>query len=176
MEVVRLFFGLQAPPELRDALGRWQAAQGLPARWSRTEGLHLTLAFLGARPDTALPALEAIGATVAAGHRPFPLTTTRLGTFPEPRAPRVLWLGVSPAAALDALAADLRHHLTGAEEAYDARPFRAHLTLARLMPPRQPLNLLPPEPAAWEVDQLILFGSQPQGRYPVLRSWPLAGV
>jgi len=176
VEVVRLFFGLPAPPELREALGRWQAAQGLPARWSHTEGLHLTLAFLGTRPTAARPGLEAIGAAVAAGHRPFTLRTTTLGTFPERRAPRVLWLGVTPAAALEALATDLRDRLTGAEEAFDAKPFRAHLTLARLQPPRLPLNLQPPDPAAWEVGQLALFESQPQGRYPVLRSWPLSRV
>jgi len=161
---------------LRESLGRWQAAQGLPLRWSHPEGLHLTLAFLGARPLAALPLLGSLGAAVAGRHPAFPLSTTRLGGFPEGRPARVLWLGLAPAPALTALASDLRAHLARADETFDAKAFRPHVTLARLPAPRSPDGFPSPEPTSWIAGELVLFESRPQGRYPPLRSWPLGQV
>lgn len=173
---MRLFFGLPLPPEVRAALGTWQGAHPEIDPWSRPEGLHLTLAFLGERPAEGLPALEALGAGVAGRHRAFPLATAELGTFPEGPRARVLWLALAPSPTLEALAADLRGALAAAGEAFDAKPFRAHLTLARLRRPR-PLGLFDaPPPATFTADRLVLFQSGPQGSYTPLRGWNLRTV
>lgn len=82
---LRLFVGLGLPGALREDLGAWQRAQTLRAAWSHPEGLHLTLAFLGSRPRSALPELEALASPVAL--RPsFELATTELGGFPRSEA------------------------------------------------------------------------------------------
>lgn len=173
---LRLFFALPLPPALQASLGRWQAGHSGIDRWSRPEGLHLTLAFLGERPAGGLPALLALGAGVAGRQRAFPLATAELGTFPEGPRARVLWLALAPSPALEALAADLRGALVAAGEAFDAKPFRAHLTLARLRRP-QPLRVLDaPPPAAFTADRLVLFESGPQGSYTPQRAWNLRTV
>ncbi|HJV38523.1 MAG TPA: 2'-5' RNA ligase family protein [Geothrix sp.] len=205
---LRLFFALPLPPALQTSLGRWQAAHPGIDRWSRPEGLHLTLAFLGERPAEGLPGLEALGAEIANRHRAFPLATAGLGAFPAdvmpglssgitwgskggsraslgeravppfmagPRA-RVLWLALAPNPALEALAADLRGALAAAGEAFDTKPFQAHLTLARLRRPR-PLGVFDaPPPASFTADRLVLFESGPQGSYTPLRAWNLRTV
>ena len=170
---LRLFFALPLPPELRDILGRWQRAQPGAGGWSRPDGLHLTLAFLGARPPEGLARLEAIGEAVAAGHRAFELRTAALGAFPGPRRARVLWLGLEPCLDLERLAADLREALATAGEAFDSKPFRPHLTLARFRRAGPVDTFLPPPPAGFEAGALVLFESQPQGCYMPVRTWDL---
>ncbi|WP_243288598.1 RNA 2',3'-cyclic phosphodiesterase [Geothrix terrae] len=173
---LRLFFALPLPSALQASLGRWQAAHPGIDRWSRPEGLHLTLAFLGERPPEGLSALQALGAGVAGCHRAFPLATAGLGTFPTGPRARVLWLALAPSPILEALAADLRGALAAAGEAFDAKPFRAHLTLARLRRP-QPLGAFDaPPPATFTADRLVLFESGPQGSYTPLRAWNLRTV
>jgi 2'-5' RNA ligase len=172
---LRLFFALPLPAPLREALGHWQQT-GPPVRWSRTEGLHVTLAFLGDRPAEALPALDALASAVAARHAPFALHTEGLGGFPGSRRARILWLGLAPAPALESLARDLRGALATAGEPFDSKPFRAHVTLARLRRP-QPLRVFDaPPPATFTADRLVLFESGPQGSYTPLRAWNLRTV
>ena len=173
---MRPFFALPLPSDLGAALGRWQRGHGGMEGWSRPEGLHLTLAFLGTRAPGELATLEATGATVAARHRPLTLRTAGLGGFPEGDRARVLWLGVAPDAALEALAADLRGALAAAGEAFDAKPFRAHLTLARFRGARPLAAFEDPPPAAFAADRLVLFESAPQGCYTALRAWHFRGV
>lgn len=88
----------------------------------------------------------------------------------------MLWLGLAPAPALAALAADLRGALAAAGEAFDARPFRAHITLARLRRPRALGPFAAPSATAFEADRLVLFESRPQGSYAPLRAWNLRTV
>jgi len=173
---LRLFFALPLPPEAQAALDRWCRELAGFEGWSVSEGLHLTLAFLGQRAATALPGLEATAAAVAARHAAFDLHTAGLGTFSSGETTRLLWLGLAPAPALETLAGDLRGALAAAGEAIDPKPFRAHITLARF---RQACRLdafsRPPAlPIA--VERLVLFESRSQGRYAALRAWNLRRV
>lgn len=171
----RLFFALPLPPELREALDRWRRDQP-PAPWVRPEGLHLTLAFLGQRPAGDLPPLAALGTAVAGRHGAFPLRTAGLGGFPQEDRARILWLGLAPSPALEALAGDLRAALTAAGEAFDPKPFRPHLTLARFPRPRPLAGFAAPPEAPFPADRLVLFEGRPQGAYEPVRTWPLRTV
>jgi 2'-5' RNA ligase len=171
---LRLFFALPLPDEVRGALGRWQRGQGGSARdWCQPEGLHLTLAYLGARDPDALPLLDDLGRRSASRHGPFRLQTAGLGGFPSGKAARVLWLGLAPCPALEALVADLRSALEAASEPFDAKPFCPHLTLARFRRPLPIEGLLAPAPMVLEADRLVLFESRPREGYVPLKSWPL---
>jgi len=160
------------PPGFREHLGCWQKAQG-PARWSRPEGLHLTLAFLGERPPEALIRLEGLGATVASRHGAFELRTAELGGFPRAEAARVLWLGLEPSRALEALAADLRGSLEAAGEAFDGKPFRPHLSLARFRQARPLGAFSAPPPLAFPAEHLVLLESRAMGGFLPLKTWRL---
>lgn len=124
-------------------------------RWTRAEQRHLTLRFFGAVPDVA-PVAEFV-AESARRREPFTLSLGGGGAFPDPSHGRVLWLGVQQGSdALTELATSLA--------APDDRPFRAHLTLARVNQPRdlrQPIAALDAhgESEPWTVDELVLFES-----------------
>ncbi len=146
------------------------------ARWSRPEGLHQTLAFLGARPPEALSGLWELASDVAGRHGVFELQTAGLLGFPRSQAARVLGLRLEPSSALEALAADLRGLLEASGQPFDAKPLRPHLTLARFQSPRPVMAFASPPRTSFRVNQLMLFESQPGGRYVPLRGCPLRRV
>jgi 2'-5' RNA ligase len=113
-----------------DGVGEPGRVRGI--RWVQEEGLHLTVRFLGAAgPDAVAPIAEALEG-VAAGLAPFDVVLRGAGAFPSPERPRVLWLGIEEGALeLTAVAGALDGPLVRAGWPLPARPFRAHLTVAR---------------------------------------------
>ena len=131
---MRLFIALPLPGEIASA-----AAALLPElpglRCVRPELLHVTLAFLGAVPDERLPDVIAACGEAASAHAPFDIALDRAGRFPQAGAPRVVWLGIGEGAAECAsLAAAVRGALTAKGLPFDGKPFRPHVTLARVRP------------------------------------------
>lgn len=77
---LRLFYGLPLPLTVEAELGRWQASELRregPIRLVPACQLHVTLAFLGARPSGELPALRRTLAEAAAGVERPVLTVRR---------------------------------------------------------------------------------------------------
>lgn len=106
----------------------------LPVNWVRSEGLHLTLKFLGEVPDEQEPDLQAALAQAAgtgAGGRSIPLALGGFGVFPDQRRPRVVWVGVAPEPALELLQHRVEQAFAPLGFPTEARPFRPHLTLGR---------------------------------------------
>jgi len=140
---LRLFLGLPLPPSYQEGLARLAGGFSGPSRlpgaarlaWTRPGNWHLTLKFLGGvAPDRARAVIEASAAALAAlPFRPFRLGAGGAGAFPSLARPRVLWAGVVLGAAeCAALAARLDAALEPLGVARETRPFRPHLTLARV--------------------------------------------
>lgn len=180
---MRLFVAVDVPDVIKDAVERdivTPLRDALPgARWSRPEGRHLTLKFLGEVPDertgSVVGALEEAASTQAG----FGAAFDHLGGFPNLRRPRVLWLGIGEGAGeLATLAGAVEDVLQPLGFPGEDRPFRGHFTLARFpkpaMIPSMPTVDVPT--ASWRVDGLVLFRSQlhPKGaRYTALERFPL---
>ncbi len=156
-------------------------------RWVRTDGLHVTLRFLGPTLPDRLEGVERAVVDTSAGAVPFRARIHGAGGFPRPDRPRTLWLRiVEGEAELATLAARLDERLAEAGWPRETRPFRAHLTLARTDGvPSGPdaLRLLIAEAAdlslEWLVDELVLFESVTGGgpaRYEPLLRTGLAGA
>jgi RNA 2',3'-cyclic 3'-phosphodiesterase len=100
--------------------------------WVKTGALHVTIRFLG---DVEPAEVERIVPLLAApiALPPFEVHWRGIGTFPNNRHPRALWLGViNGAAQLAALEAEISTRLTGAAVALDDRALLPHLTLGRV--------------------------------------------
>jgi 2'-5' RNA ligase len=135
----RLFVALELPDELRAGIEAWgREALADPAlRPLSAESLHVTLAFLGSRPEEEIGPLAGIvegldgpAPLIAFGH-PVPR--------PERGRPRLFALPVDSPGAVS-LQATLRERLV-TERLYEpeGRPFWPHLTVARVRPgPRDP--------------------------------------
>jgi len=130
----RLFVALDLPEATREGLVAWgEKALADPAlRPVAPESLHITLAFLGNRPEQEI---EAIAAAVRESAAPAPWVELR---DPEQRPPRgrarlYALPAISPGA--EALQAGLQQRLVN-EGFYEPekRPFWPHVTVARVRP------------------------------------------
>ena len=132
---LRLFVACELPAEVRSALGAIQEdlrRLDLPRlRWTRTEGIHVTLKFLGAVEASRVDAMRlALEAAVT----PFELRLrlSSLGGFGGARV-RVVWAGLDgDVDGLASLAEAVDGALTPLGFSRERRPFAAHLTLARV--------------------------------------------
>lgn len=167
---LRLFFALWPDDATRERLAGWgqtiQRASG--GRAMRPQTLHLTLAFLGATPAAALPAVTSAAGRVAPRH--FTLRIDEPGYW---RHNQIAWGGVrAPPPELDALVADLRAALGAARLTFDPKPFVAHLTLVRKARPGFRMPAL--DAIAWPVRDFALIRSVtgPDGSaYEVVQRW-----
>ncbi|WP_395292293.1 RNA 2',3'-cyclic phosphodiesterase [Kitasatospora hibisci] len=128
---LRVFVALAPPDDAKDELARAlrPAYAAYPRlRWNRIEDWHITLAFLGELPSTAVPSLRSVLAGAAASHSALRLGLRGGGHFDE----RLLWSGIDgDLERLHALAADVRELVRSCGIEFRDRPLRPHLTLAR---------------------------------------------
>ena len=103
----------------------------MTARWTRPEGWHLTLKFLGEVDPSVLAALTAELAPELAGLPKVTVALRGTGFFPSPARPRVAWVGGS-SNETDAVVqtVEAAAHAVGFE--CERRPWAIHLTQARI--------------------------------------------
>lgn len=172
---MRLFVAVEIPGAVRASLEALLAElrrDVRDVRWSRVESIHLTLKFLGEVEEPRLGplsgALEAAASAAAGG---FEVGVGALGTFGDPRRPRVVWAGVrDPAGGLAALQEAVEAACEGCGFPREERAFSPHLTLARPKGPSRDLSRALPARAGWEggrfaVASIVLFQSllKPEG-------------
>jgi 2'-5' RNA ligase len=101
----------------------------------RPEALHLSLRFYGNQPVNSVPGLCERLRIAASDSRPFELKTAGAGMFANADRPRVIWLGVHDrSGTLVKLAADIERESRAYGIEPETRPFRPHITLARVRP------------------------------------------
>ena len=102
-------------------------------RWTHPEKAHLTLRFLGETDEDARRRITAELARVAADHDGLRLGLNKLGCFPKPQQPSVLWLGFSgDLEALQTLQSAVEMVARSAGFVAEKRAFKPHLTIGRV--------------------------------------------
>jgi 2'-5' RNA ligase len=192
----RLFIGLAPPIEIAEAVQAavrpcFSAHDAARLRFLAPIDLHVTLAFLGAVDEAAVPRLEDELARAFESRRSLALEIVGTGAFPTLARPRVLWAGIRSPHERDAELGELeraaRQAAVSAGVAMLAdgnAPFRPHMTVARL---REHLQhgalqrfLALAHCTPWRADELALFESSAAGerastqRYVKLRRIRLA--
>ena len=169
-ETERLFFALWPRPEQQKAWAA-MASELLPTGVGRlvsAANLHMTLLYVGAVADDRRKALEVMAAEIS--FAPFVLRLDELGCW---RKPRVLWWGPTQTpGALFELVQSLQAGAGRCGIEVEARPYKAHMTLARKV-------VHAPEQVVvrsydWAVDHFALMRSvsSPAGvRYEPLQQW-----
>jgi len=132
---MRLFLAINLPADVREQmLGAVQPLREAAPRlgWARAEQFHLTMKFLGEQPDSLVDELGAALAGVAARHGMPLMRLGTVGAFPNFFAPRVVWMGVAPDPRLELIHHDVETACGNLGLPIDGRPFRPHITLARV--------------------------------------------
>jgi 2'-5' RNA ligase len=132
----RLFIGIPMPCETtRSKVRSWQTDPGLNLNrlaWTPYPNWHITLAFLGAVPESSVALLSQI---IVSAFNDCPAYTTALsgmGIFPPTGKPNVLWLGLESLQPLLPAYQKLTSLLLQNNFALDPKPLKAHLTIARI--------------------------------------------
>ncbi len=137
---IRTFLAIELSAAVRWAVAR-QAQRVMHAlsahsdvlSWVQSDHLHVTVKFFGETPASQVAVIHRAVERVVAPWSSFDIDIRGLGVFPDRRAPRVLWAGVS--GDLDALTALVER--VGAAVVplgfpREEKPFHPHLTVARI--------------------------------------------
>jgi len=167
---IRVFIAIPIPPSivgwLADIIDELRLVN-LNVRWVKAGNIHLTLRFLGDIDPLQVPAVaDAIDAAImpVRSHR---LQARGMGVFPNLQRARVIWVGLD--GDLNSIH-DIQVELDAALERIgfnsERRPFRPHLTIARirhrirartLRESLQPFAEVVSDP--FVVDRLVLYQS-----------------
>lgn len=135
---MRLFLAINLPAEVRQAIATEVAAplQAVAPQlsWVREAALHLTVKFLGEQPPEMVSKLTESLRIVSERNKVIEVAVGGVGAFPNFRRPRVVWVGVTPDPKLELLHHDVESACEAVGLPLDGRPFRPHLTLARVKP------------------------------------------
>jgi 2'-5' RNA ligase len=147
--VIRAFLAVELSQELRAGLTTIQEelkrkietgmSRNTRISWVQPSSIHLTVKFLGDMDEQALdPLLVAV--THAIGNQPaVNVPLDRLGAFPRPQSPRVLWAGPSEnwergaeARRMMEIHGVIEQACEGVGFVRETKVFSPHLTLARI--------------------------------------------
>ncbi|MBI2212059.1 MAG: RNA 2',3'-cyclic phosphodiesterase [Acidobacteria bacterium] len=132
---MRLFvaYKLAEPPSVRLAALVAALRPRLPkAAWVAAHSYHLTFAFLGEQKVDVVPMLTDALARAASSVHAVDTQFGRGGFFPNERRPRVAWIAIAPNESIEAIAVSFREAVSSCGVSFDTKPFKAHLTLARI--------------------------------------------
>jgi 2'-5' RNA ligase len=138
---VRAFLAVPPDPSWSERVEGWLAAMRAslpPASWTRAATWHLTLRFFAEISEEEAAAFSSRLAPRIAAVPAADLATEDAVVLPSHGRPRVLGLGFAPStalAALSTLAASAESAARAVGAGPEDRPFRPHVTLARMRRP-----------------------------------------
>lgn len=144
----RIFAAIQLSDKARRKIGDYinrlrRGHRNLRVGWEKREKLHLTMKFLGDLDEERLEDLHGAVKKTATQIAPFVVDISGTGVFPNPKNPRILWLGIrNPERNLAGLNRVLETECARAGFAREKRAFKPHLTIGRLRQPYHSTDLV----------------------------------
>ena len=170
----RVFVAVRPPGSIRKRVAAWvndlRPECAADVRWVNEEKLHFTLLFVGDLEPDKEAELFGFCDRVASDHDSARVELGEPGFFPPRGKARVFWLGCADGPGREALTAVAHELRKSASEvlglAADSRPYRPHMTLARVgrKPARWPTELSGPA-GSFMFEEIVVFESlQDAGR------------
>ena len=187
---IRAFIAIELPDTVKEFLADTSSRLkkcGADVKWVRTNGIHLTLKFLGYVDVDLIPIIERDLRLVFAEQKPFSLQLSGLGAFPGLARPRVFWAGLDdPESVTPRLASRVDETLDPLGFQREKRPFTPHLTLGRVRSNKNCGDLIEAVRQSMDIsgptfiaDHAVLFESilKPSGaEYSVIGSFDFSGT
>jgi 2'-5' RNA ligase len=129
---MRLFIALDIDDAIRERIARFMdGVRGFApdARWVRPESLHVTLKFIGEKPEPAVEQIKQALGTIR--ESAVEMNFQGYGFFPSAKAARVFWIGLQAGPPLATLATTVDEAMAALGIPKEDHAFSPHLTLAR---------------------------------------------
>jgi 2'-5' RNA ligase len=177
---MRTFIAVGISSEVREKIAQIQVEfkKGDPdVKWVEPKNLHITLKFLGEVSEDKLSGVIEKSKLAVSGISNFRVHLSGLGSFPNLRSPRVVWVGVTEGKAeMKNLSEGIEENLSHLGFAREKREFSAHLTIGRVRSPRGRGRLVK-KIEDWErydvgefpVDKILVMESQLSTKGPTYR-------
>lgn len=166
---MRTFIAVELDKEIKKVLSKIQdelKTTQADVKWVEPENIHLTLKFLGEVEENKIPKISQILKALSNQTKPFTIRLCELGTFPSPKYPRVVWIGITEGKTeLLKLAELLEDSLVQLKFPKEKRGFSAHFTLGRVRSGKnkdvlcQKLNTIQVPGLRQEIKSITLFKS-----------------
>ena len=137
MEPIRSFIAIELPDKVKDVLA--QIENDLKRRditsvkWVNPDSIHLTIKFLGNVSTDIIPDITQVIHDASRGINPFRLQLNEPGVFPNLRAPRIVWMGITGEIyLLSGMQKNIDNALVKLGFTPEKRAFSPHLTLGRV--------------------------------------------
>ena len=158
----RVFAAIDISEEVREEVRNYiedlrSGFDGVPVKCEKQEKLHITVKFAGSVDEYQLNTFSERIRAVTKSLEPFQIRIAGTGAFVKRRGPSVLWLGTTIVDASDPF--EVLGRLN------EKRPFRPHLTIARIKDPKKAADLIRKhkssefESPQYEVSEIVLYES-----------------
>ena len=143
MNQIRVFIAVDLPPAIQESVEKQTAPLRRTLgddliRWVPAKNMHLTLKFIGNIAALHLDFLKQMLTQSVNSQRQFDLQIGGIGSFPNLKRPRVLWVGIHAPADLTSLQKNVEAGAVRLGYEKEERGFSPHLTLGRV---RQNVNV-----------------------------------
>lgn len=137
MNQFRTFIAIDLPHPILESIEKQtsrlrQALGNDLIRWVSPTNMHLTLKFLGNVSASHLDFLQQLISQTASLHPQFDLQIGGIGSFPNTKRPRVLWVGVHAPADLASIQRSIEGGAVRLGYEKEERAFSPHLTIGRV--------------------------------------------
>ncbi|MHA1713630.1 MAG: RNA 2',3'-cyclic phosphodiesterase [Candidatus Ranarchaeia archaeon] len=143
-EKLRVFISIDLPEILQQRVVSVQeqlTATGIKTKLVEPKNIHFTLKFIGDTPESKIASIRSALGKI--DFSAYDLPVKGVGCFPSSRRPRIVWLGVGDETSVlktQLLVNDINSILATLGIPKDPRPFRPHVTIARVRRPIRPAN------------------------------------
>jgi len=146
MSLMRVFIAIELSQQTLDAIEKQtarlrQTVGDDSIRWVPAQNMHLTLKFIGDIATSHVDFLKQMLTREAAAHPQFDMQIGGLGSFPNSRMPRILWIGLHAPAELASLHKSIETGALRLGYEKEEHPFSPHLTIGRARQNVKPTEL-----------------------------------
>lgn len=134
---MRTFIAIEIPQNIKqkiyDAFKK-EREKEKGIKWVEKENLHITLKFLGEIEKEKVKDIEKILDEIPLKFKSFEAKLEEIGTFPDFKNPRVLWVGVSPREKIEEIFKFIEERIEKEkiDVSKEEREFHPHITIARI--------------------------------------------